>query len=185
MRGMMRSDAFRYALCSKAVLPGDAASIGCLVEFGTGNMRLFFEPSAAAHHFASANEFGGEAGGAASFDRGAPTPRSKAPGSIGYPGLSAFSRSDGFQLRLHFFRLPRLGLRAIGLRARPRALDHRLWFFARTRLFHCPLRKESFLVAHRRPPVMTYLWSPRTEDSITAATPAVVWRSRCRAPFAK
>jgi hypothetical protein len=33
--------------------------------------------------------------------------------------------------------------------------------------------------------VMTYLWSPRTEDSITAATPAVVWRSRCRAPFAR
>ena len=101
------------------------------------------------------------------------------------PGLSAFSRSDGFQLRLHFFRLPRLSLRAIGLRARPRALDHRLWFFARTRLFHCPLRKESFLVAHSRPPVMTYLWSPRTEDNITTATPAVVWRSRCRAPFAK
>src|SRR5712691_3727263 len=82
----------------------------------------------------------------------------------GYPGLSAFSRSDGFQLRLHFFRRPRLGLRAIGLRARPRALDHRLWFLARTRLFHCPLRKESFLVAHIRPPVTTYLWSPRTKE---------------------
>src|SRR5439155_21554342 len=86
--------------------------------------------------------------------------QAKSPGSSGCPGLSAFNRSDGFQLGLDFLRLVRLGVRAIGWRTRPQTLDHRLGLFALLDLRRCPLQEESLLIAHGRPPAMTLLWVP-------------------------
>src|SRR5882762_6749590 len=101
-------------------------------------------------------------------------PRSKARAASTAPGLSAFNRSDGFQLGLDFLRLVGLGLRAGGWPARPQTVDHRLGLFALLGLRRCPLQEESFLIAHGRPPAMTLWWAPWAKDSIVAATPAVV-----------
>src|SRR6267143_4031799 len=97
--------------------------------------------------------------------------RDRKPGEQRQPGLSAFNRSDGFQLGLDFLRLVGLGLRAIGWRARPQTVDHRLGLFALLGLGPCPLQEESFLVAHGRPPAMILWWAPWAKDSTVAATP--------------
>src|SRR2546430_7286920 len=74
--------------------------------------------------------------------------RSKARAASAVPGFHLYNRSDGFQLGLDFLRLVRLGLRAIGWRARPQAVNHRLGLLALADLRPCPLQEESFLAAH-------------------------------------
>ena len=86
--------------------------------------------------------------------------RDRKPGSIDCPGLSAFNPSDGFQLGLDFLRLFRLGLRAIGWRARPQTVDHRLGLFAL-------LRPSSLPAARRIVPRST--WSSSCVDFIVGS----------------
>jgi hypothetical protein len=52
--------------------------------------------------------------------------------------------------------LVRLGLRAIGWRARPQRVNHRLGLFALLDLRRWPLQEESLLIA---PPARILLWA--------------------------